>query len=71
MGVVYRGKHSLMERIVAIKMLLSQLISDTNSVKRFQQESKAAARLKHPHIIDVYDFGISPAGQPYIVSGIS
>lgn len=67
MGVVYRGKHSLMERIVAIKMLLSQLISDTNSVKRFQQESKAAARLKHPHIIDVYDFGISPAGQPYIV----
>lgn len=67
MGVVYRGKHSLMERIVAIKMLLSQLISDTNSVKRFQQESKASARLKHPHIIDVYDFGISPAGQPYIV----
>lgn len=67
MGVVYRGKHSLMERVVAIKMLLSQLISDTNSVKRFQQESKAAARLKHPHIIDVYDFGISPAGQPYIV----
>lgn len=67
MGVVYRGKHTLMERVVAIKMLQSQLISDTNSVKRFQQESKAAARLKHPHIIDVYDFGISPAGQPYIV----
>ncbi|HEY9786631.1 MAG TPA: protein kinase [Candidatus Obscuribacterales bacterium] len=67
MGVVYRGKHTLMERVVAIKMLQSQLISDTNSVKRFQQESKAAAKLKHPHIIDVYDFGISPAGQPYIV----
>lgn len=67
MGVVYKGRHALMERIVAIKMLQAQLITDSMSVKRFQQESKAAARIKHPHIIDVYDFGISPTGQPYIV----
>lgn len=67
MGVVYKARHALMDRTVAIKMLQAQLISDSMSVKRFQQESKAASRIKHPNVITVYDFGISPTGQPYIV----
>ncbi|HEY9715465.1 MAG TPA: serine/threonine-protein kinase, partial [Chroococcales cyanobacterium] len=67
MGVVYKARHALMDRIVAIKMLQANLISDSMSVKRFQQESKAASRISHPHVITVYDFGISPQGQPYIV----
>ncbi len=67
MGVVYKARHAMMDRTVAIKMLQSQLISDSMSVKRFQQEGKAASRIKHPHVITVYDFGISPTGQPYIV----
>jgi serine/threonine-protein kinase len=67
MGVVYKARHNLMDRIVAIKMLHANLVSDSMSVKRFQQESKAASRISHPHVITVYDFGISPQGQPYIV----
>jgi serine/threonine-protein kinase len=67
MGVVYKARHVLMDRTVAIKMLRSQLISDSMTVKRFQQESKAASRINHPHVITVYDFGISTSGQPYIV----
>ncbi|HEY9773339.1 MAG TPA: serine/threonine-protein kinase [Planktothrix sp.] len=67
MGVVYKARHALMDRTVAIKMLQAQLISDSMSVKRFQQESKAASRINHPNVITVYDFGISPTGQPYIV----
>lgn len=67
MGVVYKARHELMDRTVAIKMLLSQLISDSLSVKRFQQEAKAASRLKHPNVITLYDFGVSPSGQPYLV----
>jgi serine/threonine protein kinase len=67
MGVVYKARHALMERIVAIKMLQAQLISDSMSVKRFQQESKAASRISHPNVITIYDFGISPNGQPFIV----
>jgi serine/threonine protein kinase len=67
MGVVYRARHALMDRIVAIKMLQGQLISDSLSVKRFHQESKAASRINHRHVITVYDFGISPQGLPYIV----
>jgi serine/threonine-protein kinase len=67
MGVVYKARHALMDRTVAIKMLQAQLVSDSMSVKRFQQEVKAASRIKHEHVITVYDFGISPTGQPYIV----
>ncbi len=67
MGVVYKARHQLMDRIVAIKMMKSQLISDTISVKRFQQEVKAYAKINHPHVITVFDFGVSPDGLPYIV----
>jgi serine/threonine-protein kinase len=67
MGVVYKARHTLMDRVVAIKMLKSTLISDSMSVKRFQQEVKASARIDHPHAITVYNFGISPEGLPYIV----
>ena len=67
MGIVYRARHTLMERTVAIKMLQSQLISDSLSVKRFQHEAKAASKIDHPHVIKINDFGISPTGQPFIV----
>lgn len=67
MGVVYKGKHDLMERFVAIKMLLAQHITDSQSVRRFQHEAKAASKLSHPNIITLYDYGVSPTGQPYLV----
>jgi len=67
MGVVYEGRQDVMDRRVAIKMLQAHHLNDSMSVKRFQQESKATCRLNHPHIITVFDFGISPTGQPYIV----
>jgi serine/threonine protein kinase len=67
MGVVYKARHALMDRLVAIKMLHPQLVSDSMSVKRFQLEGKAATRMKHEHVIAVYDFNISSTGQPYIV----
>ena len=67
MGIVYKARHKLMDRVVAIKMLKAHLVSDSMSVKRFQQEVKATGRLVHPHAITVYDFGISPDGLPYIV----
>ncbi len=67
MGVVYKARHMMMERTVAIKMLKAQLVSDSMSVKRFQQEVKACSRINHPNVITVFDFGVSPAGLPYIV----
>jgi len=67
MGVVYLAWHELMERWVAIKMLKQSFIEDEKSVKRFQQEAKAASRLKHPNVITLHDFGLAPTGQPYMV----
>jgi serine/threonine-protein kinase len=67
MGVVYLAWHELMERWVAIKMLKQSFIEDEQSVKRFQQEAKAASRLKHPNVITLYEFGVAPTGQPYMV----
>lgn len=67
MGVVYKGRQHLMDRIVAIKMLRAQHVSDSMSVKRFQQEGKACCLLNHPHVITIYDFGVSPSGQPFMV----
>lgn len=68
MGVVYKGRQVLMERTVAIKMLQSQHIADSQSVQRFLREGKASCRMNHPHVITVYDFGVTPqSGQPFIV----
>lgn len=67
MGVVYKAKHDLMDRLVAIKMLHSHLVSDAEALKRFHREAKAVSRVQHPHTITLYDFGITPSGQPFIV----
>lgn len=67
MGKVYRARHLRMERVVAIKVLNSELAQDPNSVKRFQQEAQAASHLSHPNIIVVHDFGLTEEQIPYIV----
>lgn len=67
MGVVFRAQHKLMERTVAIKMLIDDLSQDESALSRFHVEAKAAAALNHPHIIRVYDFDVSQHGYPYIV----
>jgi serine/threonine protein kinase len=68
MGLVYKAKQQLIDRIVAIKVLKADLLADEQSVKRFQLEARAASRLKHPNVITVHDFGVVDAtGQPYLV----
>lgn len=67
MGEVYLAWHELIEKWVAIKFLKSSFIEDRNAVLRFQQEAKAAGRLKHDNVIMLHDIGIAPSGQPYMV----
>jgi len=67
MGVVYRARHQLMKRIVAIKMLHKELVSTGDALRRFQLEAQASSCLSLPNILTVYDFGLSPDGQPYMV----
>ncbi len=67
MGVVYRGVHTLLEREVAIKLVLP-LKMDPNYTRRFFREAKLLAELKHPNIIEIFDFDFTEEGHyPYYV----
>ncbi|HYB53085.1 MAG TPA: protein kinase, partial [Thermoanaerobaculia bacterium] len=67
MGEVYRAKDPRLGREVAIKVLPSSFSQDTDRLKRFEQEARAAGVLNHPNITAVYDLG-SHDGAPYIVT---
>ncbi|MGC3968019.1 MAG: serine/threonine-protein kinase [Pirellulales bacterium] len=64
MGVVYQAKHIKLNRIVALKMLLAGAQAGRSEYLRFMKEAEAAAALKHPNIVQIYDYG-EAAGQPY------
>lgn len=57
MGEVYRGHDLLLDRKVAVKVLMPSLASDPELVERFKAEARAAARLNHPNVVSVYDWG--------------
>ena len=66
MGTVYRATRLLIGDEVAIK-ILHQDQADANSSERFRREAQAAARLKHPNAVSIYDFGVSTDGLQYLV----
>lgn len=65
MGRVYKIHDVTLNREVAIKVLIGQYTNQ--DLPRFQREAKAMSRLKHPNLIDVYDFGITDEGSAYLV----
>lgn len=66
MGAVFEATQLGLDRAVAVKMLLPTLSRDEKVQERFRREARSAAGLHHPHIIQIYDYGISEHG-PYIV----
>jgi eukaryotic-like serine/threonine-protein kinase len=66
MARVYRGRDLRLNRQVAIKVLHSHYATDQNFLQRFHHEAQAAANLRHPNIVDVYDVG-QDADTHYIV----
>jgi len=67
MGSVYRAIHQQLERPVAIKILRAEFLADRVIAERFNREARAAAKLKHPNIVAIYDFGFLPNGGAYLV----
>ncbi|MBP6744131.1 protein kinase [bacterium] len=67
MGIVYRGKHVLMNRPVAIKMLHPEHADDDSVVARFQSEAQTLSQLSHPNLVSVFDFGITANNEPYMI----
>ncbi|MBS1954907.1 MAG: serine/threonine protein kinase [Cyanobacteria bacterium SZAS-4] len=66
MSTVYRAKHLMLDRVVAVKLMQVGKVDD-NAVRRFQQEAKAATALNHPNIAAVREFGTAESGDPYLV----
>ncbi len=67
MSVVFKARDLALDRVVALKLLLSTGGPDQIDTMRFQQEAKAASRLEHPNIVKVHDFNITEDGVPYLV----
>jgi serine/threonine protein kinase len=67
MGEVYRARDSRLGRDVAIKVLPTFLSADSERLRRFEQEARAAASLNHPNILAVHQMG-TYEGAPYLVS---
>ena len=67
MGAVYRGMQVSLNRVVAVKILPAELTSDAGFVERFRREAQTLARLQHPGIVTVYDFGQTAEGHLYFV----
>jgi eukaryotic-like serine/threonine-protein kinase len=68
MGVVYEVEHAVLGRRFALKVLSGDvMVRDPASARRFVREARAAARIRHPGIVEVTDFGTLPDGRPYLV----
>src|SRR5207249_1969566 len=64
MGVVYKARHRVLNRLVALKMILGGAYVGAESLERFRTEAEAIARLDHPNIVQVYELG-ERDGLPY------
>ncbi|MEZ4250599.1 MAG: protein kinase [Polyangiales bacterium] len=67
MATVYRARHTLVDRPVAVKILSSRLVNDPALRERFRREAKNAAALAHPNIIEIYDYGETEEGAVFLV----
>ena len=67
MGSVYRAQHELLDRPAAIKLLRPELTENDELVQRFFNEARAATAIRHPGIVEVYDFGYTDDGHAYLV----
>jgi tetratricopeptide (TPR) repeat protein len=66
MGVVYHARDPMLERDVALKVMLPQIAGDPDQKARFEREARAVAKIVHPNVLTVFDLGYHHDGSPYI-----
>jgi tRNA A-37 threonylcarbamoyl transferase component Bud32 len=67
MGAVYRARDMRLDRLVAIKVVRSELLGDPDARARFRREAQIVAHLHHPSIVAIYDYGTLANGGAYLV----
>lgn len=67
MGAIYHARQTALDRDVALKIIAKEVASDTAFIERFEREAKTLARLSHPNIVTIYDFGRTIDGQAYLI----
>jgi serine/threonine protein kinase len=67
MGAVYEGRHVVLRRQVAVKVLLEKFLEKTDLVARLLQEARLASAIGHENIVDVTDFGTTSDGRAFVV----
>jgi eukaryotic-like serine/threonine-protein kinase len=67
MGAVYEGRHIVLGRAVAVKVLLEKFLEKTELVARLLQEARMASAIGHENIVDVTDFGTTADGRSFVV----
>jgi eukaryotic-like serine/threonine-protein kinase len=66
MGTVYRAEHTLIGKLAAVKVLHPELSTSDEIVQRFFNEAKATTTIKHPGIVEVFDFGYMASGHAFL-----
>jgi serine/threonine-protein kinase len=67
MGAVYEGRHTVLGKRVAVKVLLEKFLEKTELVARLLQEARLASAIGHENIVDVTDFGTTSDGRSFVV----
>jgi serine/threonine protein kinase len=67
MGAIYLARQTALDRDVALKLIAKEVSNDPMFVERFEREAKALAKLSHPNIVTVYDFGRTKDGIAYLI----
>ena len=66
-GVVYEAMHTRLPRRFAIKVLLRSLLAHPEAHARFCHEAELMSQLRHPHVVQIFDFNVTHENQPYFV----
>ena len=64
MGAVYKARQTKLDRLVALKIMRPESADDVTFAERFNREARTLARLNHPHIVSVHDFGEVTLSEP-------
>jgi tRNA A-37 threonylcarbamoyl transferase component Bud32 len=67
MGAVYRARDMRLDRLVALKVVRQELLEHADARRRFKREAQIVARLQHPGIVSIFDFGTLAGGGAYLV----